>query len=184
LNGTGIAEGVLRDCLCASLTEKALILQLEIRFEYPHPNIPSAKIDGYLPLNDKHGAAVWELKYDRKIPSGHNQPKPNKAGALMNDVFRLGAFGIGDAIERLLMYLTDEEMKSYLSKPRNGFDVLFGLGPGGSFRIDRKFLGARAPSVMDKVPCPVVACDAVARFNMSLPCEHELRVYEIRRATA
>ena len=184
VKGTGIEEDVVRYSLFASLTEKASVLRGEILLEYGHPNIPRAKIDGYLPLNDKHGAAVWELKYDRRIPSGYNQPRSNKAGALINDVFRLGTFEIGDAIERLLIYLTDEEMKSYLTNTRNGFNVLFGLAPGGSFRIDRKFLDGRAPSVRNKVHCPLVACDAVARFTMSLPCVHELRVYEIRRAKA
>jgi hypothetical protein len=110
LKGTRIEEDVVRYSLFAALTDEASVLPGEILLEYEDPKIPRAKIDGYLPSNDKHTAAVWEPKYDREIPSGHNQPRSNEAGALINDVFRLGAFEIGGPIERLLIYLTDEEI--------------------------------------------------------------------------
>ena len=56
--------------------------------EFPHPVIPRAQIDTWMP--DFHGAAVAiEFKYDREPPGRKHQPKTQKAGAVFEDLRRL-----------------------------------------------------------------------------------------------
>jgi hypothetical protein len=174
-----LAEDSIRYSLHLSLQQKAGIADSEILVPYDHPAIERAKIDSYLPASEQHGPAAWELKYDRAIPSGKNQPRSNKAGALLNDFFRLAVFPGPPDLERVVIYLTDSEMASYLQKPRNGLSGLFDLPTTESFTVDNGLLESRAPSVRKKIKAPVTTCWAVGKFAVSLPREHELRVYDV-----
>jgi hypothetical protein len=130
--GTCLTEDAARYCLFTSIHEKAGISDNEILLEDPHPGIKGAKLDSFLPPGETHGACAWELKYDRAIPSGKNQPRSNKAGGLLNDFFRLAAFDCGVDVERVVVYLTDAEMASYFRNPRNGLTVYSTLLWGSS----------------------------------------------------
>jgi hypothetical protein len=174
-----LAEDSVRYSLHESLQQKGGVAGSEILVPYDHPVIERAKIDSYLPASQHHGAAAWELKYDRAIPSGKNQPRSEKAGALLNDFFRLAAFPRPPDLERVVIYLTDSEMVSYLRNPRNGLGGLFDLASTRSFTLDRRLLDSRAASVRKKIKAPVTTCWAVGRFAVSLAREHELRVYDV-----
>jgi hypothetical protein len=180
LTGAGrLAEDSIRYSLGLALQQKAGIADSEILIPYDHPAIERAKIDSYLPASEQHGPAAWELKYDRAIPSGKNQPRSNKAGALLNDFFRLAVFPGPPDLERVVIYLADSEMASYLRNPRNGLGGLFDLPSTKSFRIDSSLLVSLAPSVRKKIKAPVTRCWAVGKSAVSLPREHELRVYGV-----
>jgi hypothetical protein len=117
------------------------------------------------------------IKYDRRTPSGKNQPRSNKAGALLNDFFRLGA--LDENVERRVIYLTDGEMASYFRNPHNGLVGLFDLAQSAQFAIDGSLLAPLAKSVKDKIKVPIFPCYAVGDFARSLSRQHELRVYEV-----
>ena len=177
-----MSEDGIRYCLFTSIREKAGVGEGEIVIEHRHPKIKGAKLDCFLPASPTHGAAVWELKYDRAIPSGGSQPRSNKAGSLLNDFFRLAAFDEPEDVERVVIYLTDPEMASYLRNPRSGLDALFDLGAGTELRIDANFLASRAPSVRNKIKVPALPCYAVGKFAAGLPARNELRLWEVRLA--
>lgn len=174
-----LTEDSVRYSLHVSLQREAGITGSEIVVGYDHPKIPRAKIDSFFPTSETHGAAAWELKYDRAIPSGKNQPRSNKAGALLNDFFRLAAFDGPPDLERVVVYLSDSEMASYFRNRRNGLDGLFDLPVGGRFTINSNLLRPLAPSVTKKIKAPIVPCNAVAKWAVSLPREHALRVYNV-----
>lgn len=178
-----LTEDSVRYSLYASLQQSRGIANSEIQIEYEHPRIKGARIDSFLPASPEHPAAAWELKYDRTIPSGKNQPRSNKAGALVNDFLRLAAFDETECFERVVIYLTDSEMATYFRNPKNGFAPLFDLAPGQSFRIDGCFVGARARSVKNKVRAPISTCFAVAKLAASLHRDHHLRLYEVHLPT-
>ena len=180
LNKGNASEDRIRYSLFTAICEKGSIGNNEIKIEFPHPKIQRAKLDGFVLPSEKHGACAWELKYDRATPGGTNQPKSNKAGALVNDFFRLAALDDAYAVERVVIYLTDPEMSLYFRNPHNGFDVLFNLIPGARFRIDSKLLESRTKSVRDKVIVPIVPCYAVGKFAIALPRNHQLRLYEVQ----
>ena len=173
------SEDRVRYSLFTAIRERAGIVDNEIAFEWPHPKIKGAKLDSFLPSSERHGACAWELKYDRATPGGKNQPRSNKAGALINDFFRLAALDDTGEVERIVIYLTDADMTSYFRNPHNGFDGLFSLGSGARLRIDDNLLASRAPSVRNKVKAPIIPCYAVGKFA-ALPRDHQLRLYEVR----
>jgi hypothetical protein len=179
LDGGRVSEDRVRYALFVALRERTGIRDDEIMLEWPHPSIRGAKLDGFLCGCEGHGACAWELKYDRATPGGSNQPRSNKAGALINDFFRLAGLDETGGIERILIYLTDAEMARYFQNPRNGFEALFGLGAGARFRIDREFLAPRAASVRQKVTAPIIPCYAIGVAQASLPRDHQMRLYAV-----
>lgn len=182
LDTGGASEDQVRYALVTAIREVVGIADNGIRVEYPHPNIKGAKLDGFLPASEKHGACAWELKYDRATPGGGNQPRSNKAGAFINDFFRLAGLDDKRAVERVVIYLTDAEMASYLQNPSNGFKDLFSLSAGERVLIDANFLKLRPQAVKNKVKAPIVPCYAIGKVSASLPRNHRLRLYEVRPA--
>lgn len=174
------SEDRVRYSLFTALREKSGINDSEIRLEYPHPKIKGAKLDSFLQASEKHKACAWELKYDHRTPGGKNQPRSNKAGALINDFFRLAAMSATDGIEKIVIYLTDAEMASYFRNPKNGFSGLFDLAAEAQFRVDGDLLASRAQSVRNKVKAPIIPCYAIGKFAVTLPRDHQLRIYEVR----
>lgn len=67
-----LTEDSVRYSLYMALQQKGGISDSEIVVGYPHPTIERAKIDSYSPTSESHGAAAWELKYDRAFPSKKN----------------------------------------------------------------------------------------------------------------
>jgi len=63
-----------------------------ICLNYQHSSFDTKKIDVFLPPYSGQAAIACELKYDRAIPSGYNQPRSMKAGAVLNDFLRLAHF--------------------------------------------------------------------------------------------
>lgn len=85
--------------------------------EYPHPNIPGARVDAAILDGYRMPQAAIEFKYHREIPSSHNQPRTMKAGELLADFARLRDF---PNVQRYMIYLTDGEMFRYLGNMCNG----------------------------------------------------------------
>ena len=81
--------------------------------EFPHPAIPRAQIDTWMP--DFHGVTVAiEFKYDREPPGGKNQPKTQKAGSVFEDLRRLLLVSMSTDAVCYFVYVTTEEMNVYL----------------------------------------------------------------------
>ena len=96
------------------MIQQSCIEPHETILEYPHPSFPNKEIDTYVPSKQNRGGLIAEFKYDRKIPSGKNSPRPYKAGKLFNDLYRLTNFKEDSEARRWFIYLTDDEMANYL----------------------------------------------------------------------
>jgi len=81
-----------------------------------------------------------------------------KAGAILNDLLRLAHFIVPGEVERFFIYLTDEEMFSYLQNPNNGFEAL--NRDHGRLTITQEFVLGRAKSVRKMIKVPPVVCSA------------------------
>jgi len=142
-----------------------------------HAEIQRALVDTLVLDGRGQPALAIEFKYDRGIPSGGPQPRPQKAGALFRDLSRL--LRVGGVRQRVFVYLTDRELADYFSNPANGLDRFFGLIPGAMLPLDASFFSGRSPTfhkVMGPWPGPArlrgVSSETLER-------DHFLRVYEI-----
>jgi hypothetical protein len=174
-----LTEDEIENSLNYSLVERGNLAEFEIRMEFEHPSLPEKKLDSYVAASDSHGAAAWEVKYDRKPPGGMNQPKSNKAGALINDVFRLAGLSEDEQLERVLIYVTDEEMVGYFKNPRNQFGSFFDLAPGESFPFDSAWVASLSASVKKWVKAPGKLCRVNAIYSAQLSANVALRVYAV-----
>ena len=110
------SEDALRRLVLDEL-DKSGIPAMRLAMEYPHPNIPGARVDAVILDGNRTPQAAIEFKYHRKIPSSHNQPRTMKAGELLTDFARLRDF---PNVQRYVIYLTDGEMLRYLGNICNG----------------------------------------------------------------
>ncbi len=172
-------EDEIQDSLNHSLIERGNLAEFEIRMEFEHPSLPGKKIDSYVAASDSHAAAAWEVKHDRRPPGGMNQPRSNRAGALINDIFRLASFSEDEDMERILVYITDEEMVGYYRNSENQFGSFLDLGPAESFTLDPFWVASLSASVRKWVKAPGKLCRVNAIFSAQLSTRVALRVYTV-----
>ena len=122
----------------------------EIILEYPHPEIKRAKIDTFIPpKNGKDGVAI-EFKFDRKIPSGRNTPRTQKAGKVFADIFRLALLNF-DNVKRYFVYVTDKEMATYFQNTSNYFKDFFDLKSEEKLIINEEYLHRRPTTFIKSI---------------------------------
>lgn len=175
--GVFTTEDAVRYTFFIAVVEALGISPEDIILEFPHKKIPRAKIDTWIPNFGDRGFAI-EFKYDRPIPSEGNQPRTQKAGNLIKDVFRLAQIHSQGAIDALFIYLTSKEMADYLGNPTNGLRELFDLKEGKALRIDDRYLATRAGTLRNAAGA-VIPCTIEGLLSRSLPDEHKLRVYAV-----
>ena len=175
-----MGEEDLRHCAVRALESVGIFPKGAICLNYEHPSFKGKKIDLFLPAFSKQGAIACELKYDHATPSGHNQPRSTKAGAIVNDFLRLAHFSVSTEIERFLVYLTDQEMYAYICNPRNGFSRLFEPQQPIPLKIGSEFVAERSASVKRKIGVPIISCSIFKVLNQSLSREHNLLVFLVK----
>ena len=171
-------EDAIRYTFFYSLINKSEIDISDIILEYPHPYIKKAEIDTYVYPNNLTQGLVVEFKYDRQMPSGHSSPRPQKAGKLFNDIYRLSKFDTTEGMRLLFIYVTDNEMAKYLKNPRNGLIGFFELPLGSTIIIDDDFITTKSQTFKNGISGTInksVKCV----MKESLPNNHELRIYEV-----
>lgn len=173
---TFTTEDSVRYTLFAALLEEGGLQPHDVILEQRHPSIAGAEIDTWAPTFGRSGLAA-EFKYDRALPGGKNTPRTQKAGQVFHDLYRLGL--ITPEMLRVLIYLADSEMVGYFSNRENGLRDFFALERGGTFTVDSAFMTQRPASfraAARDIPNVVVS----ALYGLSLPKNHELRIYEVR----
>ena len=171
-------EDSVRYTFFLALMKTSHISHKDVILEYPHPNIPNARIDTYIPSFQQKNGLVIEFKYDRKIPSGKNVPRPQKAGKIFYDIYRLIQFDINPNEEKWFIYLTDDEMANYLKNQRNLLDDFFELQIGKTLTVDKDYFLSKSMTFQNSVGhsfCTGLLCI----WRDSLPAGHELRIYKI-----
>jgi hypothetical protein len=144
--------------------------------EYPHPAI-KGEIDTYIPsLNGK--PTVIEFKYDRDIPSGSDVPKPQNAGELFADIYRLYRLTMPTDPDRLMVYCTDRIMAQYFRNPKNGYSGFFDLAQGQTMSIGDSFISSK-PNTFRKYIGGPMSVTLECLWPEDLPSDHYLRIYRV-----
>ncbi|MCF6319619.1 MAG: hypothetical protein L3J83_10155 [Proteobacteria bacterium] len=182
LTNQTFSEDCVRYSFFISLVEETNIESHEILMEYPHPLIENAKIDTFIPSNKNAKGLAIEFKYDRRIPSGKNAPKPQKAGKLFKDINRLLKFGGEDKVNLWLIYLTDDEMIKYYRNTQNKLNDFFNLSAGENIDFTNMFLNNKSETFKKNVGYEIKA-NVQCLFSKNLLTSHELRVYQVRPIT-
>jgi len=153
----------------------------EILLEYRHPNIKGyKKIDTFIQPNDKKNGLVMECKYDREMPSGHNGPRPQKAGKIFNDFFRLASFTNDVNVRKWLIYLTDEEMVNYYNNVNNKLNDFFNLATGTILIIDDEYLKNKSQTFNGGIDTNGISeINIRCVFQNDLPNNHKIKIYEV-----
>lgn len=178
--GVHTTEDSVRYTFFAAMMEKTTIQPHKVVLEYPHNTIAKAEVDTYICTN-KESDSVIEFKYHRPIPSGANAPRPQLAGGLFKDLFRLARFepeNDAKKLNRLFIYVTAQEMNQYLSSKRNGLNGFYGMPNGEILTIDAQF-------VRDKSKTFVKSCGDITELSVkmeyatNLSASHHLRIWSV-----
>ncbi|MFZ2454916.1 MAG: hypothetical protein WAX07_00335 [Candidatus Altiarchaeia archaeon] len=96
----------------------------EIILEDKHSEDNKAEVDLHIEPDEKRKGLVIEFKYHRGNRGGKNLNKSKKAGEIFEDIRRLAQFkSTNDKYTRLFIYITNEQMMSYLKRKRNNLVV-------------------------------------------------------------
>ncbi len=174
---TFTTEDSIRYTFFAALLRDSHLAPHDIVLEYPHPQIPGAEVDTFLPVFGGRPLAI-EFKYDRRIPSGASVPRPQNAGELFKDISRLIRLDMKPEPVRVLVYLTDAVMAGYFANPKNGHAAFFGLPCGQRLRIDSTYISGKATTFQRNAGADLAAI-LECRWSEELPRGHHLRIYEV-----
>lgn len=177
-NDIHTTEDTVRYTYFASLVLHSDIQPHEVILEYPHPSLPGKEVDTYVPSISGREGLIIEFKYDRN--SGTTSPRPHKTGKLFNDLYRLKIFNTDQNAKKWLVYLTDNEMASYLSKEENGLQSFFNLEIGGYLVINEQYIATKSNTFSSAITCYdkeelTIKCIC----SEDLPKQHKLRIYEL-----
>lgn len=174
-------EDSVRYTLFFCLTKHWGIDPSDIILEYPHPGISGAEVDTYvMPKNEQPGVA-FEFKFDRKIPSGRNLPRPQKAGKIFADIFRLALFKTENDVQLFFVYVTDDEMATYLQNPSNQLADFFNMIPGQHLVINEQYIRKHSTTFVNAAGSNIFGCELVCHLNREFHSGFWLRVYEVKR---
>jgi len=177
-NGIYTTEDSVRYSFFASLMLSEGVSPSEVIQEYPHNAIMKAEVDTFIPQYDG-GEAILEFKYHRAIPSGKNSPRPQKAGQLFQDLHRLLQFNSTKKCIRLLVYLTDDEMVSYMPNPNSHLKEFFALSQGETLNIGQSFFSNKSATFQNAAG-GIFQAQIENVWRKTLVCKHELRIYGVQ----
>jgi hypothetical protein len=172
-------EDSIRYTFFHALIEAGYCKLVEVILEMSHPAIPRAQIDLLILAAQNRPSVAFEFKYDRAIPSGKNLPRPQKAGAVFKDLFRLARIPRVLAQDRYFIYITGPEMLGYFQNPRNHFVKFFNLKEKDRFVITDQFVESQVQTFRNYVKGYVLPCFVVGAYRQDLPNQHALRIFQV-----
>ena len=147
----------------------------DIILEYPHPTIPRARIDTFIQKNSTYPATALEFKFHRTIPSETNAPRPQHAGSLFKDIFRLARLQkIMPETDCYLVYVTDHEMMGYFHNEGN---KLSGFFNNEKTLINREFISDKSQTFIESAG-DVIDCSTELALKQDGK-DHAVRIYRI-----
>lgn len=153
---------------------------IDIVLEYPHPSIPNARVDTYIPMKEgRKGGIVFEFKFDRAIPSGKNTPRTQKAGKVFADLFRLALFNNNSPLSKYFIYVTDEEMATYFTNPSNKLDPFFQLLPEKTLQINHSFFDNYSSTFKNSIGIHIADFSLKCVFKKDYSSNYWLRIYQV-----
>lgn len=172
-------EDSIRYTFFAALTQVGFAPD-QVILEYPHPVISRGQVDTWIEDYKGKPLAV-EFKFDRDPPSGKNQPKTYKAGAVFKDLRRLSLTAVGADVYALFVYVTTREMAVYFRNAANGHVELFDFEPGCQVQIRQQYFEGKPKTFLGAIGEPFMA-DILCLYKKTLPGGNELRVYGVESA--
>lgn len=176
---THTTEDSVRYTLFAALLENGSCAK-DVVLEYPHPAIPRAQIDTWIPSYGGRSVAI-EFKYDRDPPSGKNQPKTQRAGGVFRDLSRLVLTVQVTNTRAYFVYLTTAEMAVYFRNAENGHSEFFALSNGRDLTVSRSYFEDK-PETFRKAAGEPFEATISGVLTRSLPDGFELRIYQVKAA--
>jgi len=122
----------------------------------------------------------FEFKYDRAIPSEKNAPRPQKAGKVFADIFRLALAKPKSDSKRYLVYVTDGEMATYLMNTQNRLSDFFNLEPNDQLVVDSKYVEGHCETFVKTAGNNINPCTIVCKLKKKTDAEIWMRIYEIK----
>lgn len=118
-----------------------------------------------------------EFKYDRAGPSGSTQPRPAKAGSALGDIRRLSTL---PDHHRWFVHTVDQEMASYLERPSNGLNALYGGHQGAQTSVGSDLLAPLSDTLRRHAGpwTEEVSCQLMHRTR--LPRGHALYAFRLK----
>ena len=172
-------EDSIRYTLFYCLTQAEEIHPSDIILEYPHPRIPGARIDTYIPPTDKRNGLVFETKFDREIPSRKNSPRTQKAGRVFADIIRLAHFS-HENVQRYFIYITDKEMAVYFQNRANRLDDFFNLNQKDTLSLNRSYIENHNRTFIATAGKRIIDCEVVSIPSRNIRDEIWIRIHEIK----
>jgi len=121
-----------------------------------------------------------ECKYDRKMPSGHNSPRPHKAGKIFNDLFRLASFSNEKNIIKWFIYVTDEEMIKYFNNLSNKLYGFFNLTIGKILVINNSYIKNKSETFIKAINTnDIEEIKIKCILDNNLASEHRIKIFEV-----
>ena len=174
--GVVTTEDSNRYTFFAALLTKTALKPHDIVLEYPHPQLPGAKIDTFIPSCEGRPVAL-DFEDVCATPSGEAISRPLNAGELFEDIRRLEQFEPSTKAERILVFCTDANMAKYFRHPIKGH-TFFDLMKGDRLSIDETYLAGKPATFLGALGAELRA-EIECRCAESLPLGHELRVYGV-----
>lgn len=176
-------EDSVRYTLFYCLTKDWNVGPSEIVLEYPHPCISGAEVDTYVMSRNGRPHVAFEFKFDRKIPSGRNLPRPQKAGKIFADIFRLALFKTENDVQLFFVYVTDDEMATYLQNPSNQLADFFNMMPDEYLTLNKQYIRKHSPTLVNAAGGNVIDCEVGCKLNRKFNSNFWLRIYAIKPRT-
>ena len=178
-SGAFMTEDFVRYTFFHALLSSEFCSHIDVVLELPHPALGGKEIDTVIHGFGSRPSTAFEFKYHRRIPGGKNQPCTEHAGDCFNDIFRLAGLPEPTAHLRYFVYLTDDEMASYLTQPKNGLAGWFDLPEGRPFAVTNDLVTGRAKSFQGRIKAEPIQCTTTCLMSRELPLSHSLRIYQI-----
>ena len=171
-------EDSVRYTLFHCLTKCMNLKPSDIILEQAHPSIPRAEVDMHILATKEFPEIFFEFKYDRAIPSEKNAPRPQKAGKIFADIFRLALIKSANN-KRYFVYVTDGEMATYFMNTNNRLSDFFNLDLKEHLAVDGKYINNHCETFVKSAGVNVTPCELECKLSEKAIEDFWIRIYEI-----
>lgn len=170
-------EDSVRYTLFHCLTRYLDLNPSDIILEQAHPLIPRAEVDMHILAGNGVPEMYFEFKYDRVGPCEKNAPRPQKAGKVFADIFRLAL--ISSDSKRYFVYITDGEMAAYFMNTQNRLSDFFNLRLNDHLMVNSDYVENHCDTFVKSSGNNVESCKIKCTLGKKVREDIWVRIYEI-----